>query len=201
MSKAAFTNNLKMQSILTSQIENDVSCLPKSYRDARKMIDPYVVKKKVILFCVNDCVAFRGSYADLEKCPFCFSSVKKRFVYLPIGPRISRLFSEENLAKLIQSHPGCDGPADAYTMWDIHDSSMWMKLYSVNGYFGGNKQGLSFALELDGVNPFHNVGVIYSMTPIMLTLLNLPRNTRNLFGNILLVGIIPGKNRDQKYQM
>lgn len=58
--------------------------------------------------------------------------------------------------------------------------------------------GLAFALELDGVNPFHNIGVIYSMTPIMLTILNLPRHMRNAFGNILLAGIIKGnKNRSE----
>lgn len=43
----------------------------------------------------------------------------------------------------------------------------------------------------DGVNPFAHNRVVYSMWPIMLTLLNLPRII-NLFTNILLVGIIPG---------
>ena len=52
-------------------------------------------------------------------------------------------------------------------------------------------KGISLALCTDGVNPFAHNKVTYSMWPIMLTLLNLPRNMRNLFANILLVGIIP----------
>lgn len=53
--------------------------------------------------------------------------------------------------------------------------------------------GVSLALEVDGVNPFHNIGVMYSMTHIMLSILNLPRHIRNAFANIYLVGIIPAK--------
>ena len=79
-------------------------------------------------------------------------------------------------------------------MWDIQDSPVWKEIYSEDGYFMGNNNGVSFALEMDGVNPFHNVGIQYSMTPLMLTLLNLPRNVRNQFGNIFLVGIIPGND-------
>ncbi|XP_050402379.1 uncharacterized protein LOC126818822 [Patella vulgata] len=38
---------------------------------------------------------------------------------------------------------------------------------------------------------------MYSMTPIMLTMLNLPRHIRNAFGNIMLCGIIPGQNKSE----
>lgn len=41
-----------------------------------------------------------------------------------------------------------------------------------NRIVGGDKMGISLALELDGVNPFHNIGVLYSMTPMMLTVLD-----------------------------
>ena len=41
-------------------------------------------------------------------------------------------------------------------------------------------------LSTDGVNPFSCNKVAYSMWPIMLSMLNLPRNVRSLFGNIIL---------------
>jgi len=47
------------------------------------------------------------------------------------------------------------------------------------------------ALCTNGVNPFAHNRVQYSMWPIMLTLLNLPRNLRNSFASILLGGIVP----------
>lgn len=57
------------------------------------------------------------------------------------------------------------------------------------GVFGGDPRGIALALCTDGVNPFAHNRVVYSMWPIMLTLLNLPWK---LFSNILLVGIVPG---------
>lgn len=117
------------------------------------------------------------------------------FHYLPVGPRIARVFGDVNLAQLVQAHPGSNTSiANSLLVWDIHDSPAWRQNYSDEGYFEGNNNGLSFALELDGVNPFHNIGVQYSMTPIMMTLLNLPREVRNDFDNIMLIGIIPGNS-------
>ena len=58
--------------------------------------------------------------------------------------------------------------------------------------FNGDKRGLSFGLCTDGVNPYAHNRVSYSMSPIVLTLLNFPRSMRNSFTNLFLVGIIPG---------
>ena len=42
------------------------------------------------------------------------------------------------------------------------------------------------------MNPFQHKWVSYSMSPIMMTILNLPREIRNSFSNVQLLGIIPG---------
>ncbi|KAL5015772.1 hypothetical protein ScPMuIL_005361 [Solemya velum] len=207
MSKSAFTHNLQVQKIVQNDKEN---LLPSTYYQARRLVDPFIVKKKNFSVCVNDCVIFRNNdkyaYADLVQCPVCKEDrylkssanscrkiPRRKFIYMPIGPRLARIFGDVNLSQLVQSHLGSNVQSD--DMWDIHDSPTWKELYSRSddGYFGRSLTGLSFALELDGVNPFHNIGVTYSMTPIMLTLLNLPRHIRNSFENINLVGIIPGK--------
>lgn len=60
------------------------------------------------------------------------------------------------------------------------------------GFFQGDSRGLFLQLSTDGVNPFSGNKVVYSMWPVMLTVLNLPKRLRNLFANMLLVGIIPG---------
>ena len=189
ISKSTFSDYLQVQNILKSSNIEEIK-MPSSYKEARSMIEPFLVQKKIYKFCVNNCIAFRNENRNLKECPKCHSVEQKRFIYLPVGPRISRIFGEESLAKLLQCH---DGSIHTHSlMWDIHDSPVWKDLYSEEGYFQGNRNGISFALELDGVNPYHNVGIQYSMTPIMLTLLNLPRNVRNQFGNIFLVGVIPG---------
>ena len=57
--------------------------------------------------------------------------------------------------------------------------------------FQGDQRGLAFSICADGVNPFSHNRVCYSMWPVVLTLLNLPRVIRQSFANLLLVGIIP----------
>jgi hypothetical protein len=201
LSKQSFTESLQLQKRLQIDTED---IIPSSYYQARKLIQPYLVPKNKYDVCINDCIVFRDSSkfkcANLLQCPVCEHDryvsgskgvAQRTFIYIPIGPRLARFYGETNLAKIVQSHPG--DTYDETEMFDIHHSPGWKALYSPNGYFRGDKMGISLALELDGVNPFHNIGVQYSMTPMMLTLLNLPRHIRNSFGNISLVGIIPGR--------
>ena len=77
-------------------------------------------------------------------------------------------------------------------MFDIHDSNSWKSAYSKTGTFNGDSRGISLSLCTDGVNPFSHNKVAYSMWPIVMAILNLPRNIRLAFGNLLLVGIVPG---------
>ena len=91
----------------------------------------------------------------------------------------------------MQSHTGSDHDPTG-EMYDIHDSPAWKAAYSVVGIFKGDKRGISLAVCTDGVNPFSHAHVKYSMWPIMITILNLPRHIRNSFGSVVLVGIIPG---------
>lgn len=80
--------------------------LPNSYENALKIIQPYLVKPIVYDVCANDCVIFRGCYEDLPECPKCgnaryIGSSKiaiRRFTYLPLKPRLVRLFNTSNMA-------------------------------------------------------------------------------------------------------
>ena len=76
-------------------------------------------------------------------------------------------------------------------IYDIQQSNAWKEAYSKAGVFSGDPRGISLALCTDGVNPFAHNKVQYSMWPLMLSLLNLPRRMRNKFASILLVGIVP----------
>lgn len=74
---------------------------------------------------------------------------------------------------------------------------MKKKAYSTNGIYKGDHRGISLALCTDGVNPFAHNKVSYSMWPIMLTLLNLPRHLRNKFASIMFVGIVPSNGAQE----
>lgn len=144
-----------------------------------------------------DCIVFRGKYAELDECPFCGSSryisgsiAAKRYTYFPLGPRLERLFGTSTLSEIIQSHLKVSRD-DGY-VYDIHDSPAWRNAYSSQGQFNGDHCGISFALCTDGVNPFSQNRVTYSMWPIVMTVLNLPHHLRYSSKSLFLVGIVPG---------
>ena len=178
--------------------------LPSTYYKAHAAISRQLVPVKEFHCCVNDCLLFRdstsGLYANSDVCPKCgearfqpqTSIPRKRFKYIPLVPRLRRMFANSRLSKLLQSHSSDGG--DCTVVSDIHQSLAWTAKYAKNGSFEGDPRGLSIAFCTDGMNPFAKEGLSYSMWPITLTILNLPRHIRNLAGSILLTGIIPGRS-------
>ena len=66
-----------------------------------------------------------------------------------------------------------------------------------SGVFQGDSRGISFGLCTDGVNPFSHLRCTYSMWPIDLTLLNLPRSIHHEFRNVFMVGIVPSNGKKE----
>ena len=199
LSKEAFSKNLKMwHSILP-----EGNLLPTSYQEAYKIIKPYLDPEVIFDVCQNDCILFRGEYKDSVSCPKCKESrfkagkiPKRTFHYLPLGPRLVRNYGAKDISYLLQSHGGENlalqnsGP---HSMSDIHDSPTWKEAFSANGAFKGDPRGVGLSLCLDGLNPWSKNKASYSMWPIVLGQLNLPRRIRFHFSNLILVGIIPSQ--------
>ena len=173
--------------------------LPSSYEAALRKINPNLITPKEFDCCSNDCLIFRNAYAHLTKCPKCdeqrykdrSTQPRKRFKYLPVLPRIERMFSIPSLSKLLQQHAS----AGETVIHDIHQSSVWKNLYSPEGQYEGDARAISFALCTDGMNPLSKEKTSYSMWPISLSILNLPSHMRTKFGSLLLFGIIPGRKK------
>lgn len=55
-------------------------CIPDTYEKARKVIRDLGLTYIKIHACVNDCVLFRGKFADLDECPICGESRSKNVV-------------------------------------------------------------------------------------------------------------------------
>ena len=164
-----------------------------------KLIEPFLIKTLVFHCCPNDCIIFRGDNLYLNECPVCHAKryahgsttiPAKRYTYLPVGPRLIRLFGTPNRASIVQNHIPSSSKGNNI-MYDIHHSPSWSEAYANDGIFQGDQRGIPFSLCTDGVNPFSQNRVSYSMWPVVLTLLNLPRQIRQSFTNLLLVGIIP----------
>lgn len=192
ISKEALSNMLSLQ----HDILPPGNMLPSSYDKALKLVEPLLIQPVIFHACQNDCIIYRKEHAHFNTCPKCGEPrytkpgvAVKRFIYLPIGPRLVRLFGTSNLSQIVQSH-GLQ--VTGSTMYDIHSSPAWKLAYSNSGQFSSGYRGISFAFNTDGVNPYSHNKVSYSMWPMILTLLNLPRSKRHLFGNVWLVATIPG---------
>ena len=202
ISKTALSSMLTMQKSMLPPSNS----LPASYEAALSAIEPYLVQPVVYDVCRNDCVIYRNEHASLSACPKCGSGryitdqskfAVRRFTYLPLKPRLQRLFDNHNMAQILQSHCVVDDD----TIYDIHQSVAWRKAYSREGIFKEDPRGVLLALCTDGVNPFAHNKVSYLMWPIMLTLLNLPRNLRNKYASIMLVGIVPSNRAQEPHSL
>lgn len=210
VSKSAFSRLLYILHCFILPADNN---LPSSYADLYKKIQAFLSPVKDYHCCINDCVVFRdsvaGEYSKLSQCPKCNEEryrqgtkiPQKRFKYIPLESRIRRLFADKKTSQLIQSHSLSSSNLRNNKIVDsIHCTEAWRALYSSTGFFQGDPRGLSFAICMDGLNPFSREKNSYSTCPILLVIVNLPQQIRMLSGSIVMTGLIPGpkepKNTD-----
>ena len=145
-----------------------------------------------------------GNFSKLDECPICNESrfksesknvPRKTFKYLPLETRIRRLFGNKPKSSFIQLHR--NSAKDTQTVSSIHESPAWSEWYGSGGSYNSDPRALTFAICLDGLNPFKKENASYSMCPILLSPLNFPPHLRRLSGSMLLAGIIPGPKEPQ----
>lgn len=151
-SKDALSAMLSMQH---HNIEPMGNLLPDSYEAALKLIEPYLVKPVVYHACPKDCLVFCGRYTDLKECPKCHSKrytdetkskPVRKFIYLPIGPRLARLFGSSSTAEILQNH----NHTCHEEMYDVHDSPAWERAYSSEGFSEGTHEDCHLHFALTG---------------------------------------------------
>lgn len=176
---------------------------PNDFNSAKTVIKEFLIPLKKFDVCPNDCMIYHN---DIEKtCDACGSErydangkPKKVFKYFPLGPRLARIFQDENLAKILHAH---STRTDKDVLSDILDTYRWRKeWFDLGGEFKG-QYGCALNFCTDGVNPFKTVGIQYSMWPMMMSVLNFPVSFRKSVGGTLLLGIIPGNGRKEAYHL
>lgn len=147
---------------------------------------PFGLGYEKIHACPNDCVLIRNEYEDLDKCPRCQSSRYKHkgvgdakgppakvLWYLPIIPRLSRLFSIKKDAKNLRWH--ADGRKTNGLLKHPANSSEWHSINRVyHDTFGKEDRNLRLALCTDGMNPFGTLSSQHSTWPVLISIYNLP---------------------------
>ena len=131
ISKESFSSMLALQSTLLPGGNN----LPTSYEAARRTIEPHLVQPIIYDVCKNDCIVYRGLNASLAACPKCgcdryiseqSHTAVRHYTYLPLKPRLVRMFGNANMAHILQSHTVIHDTKDNHVA-DIQQSLAWKK--------------------------------------------------------------------------
>ncbi|GJX10989.1 putative polyprotein, partial [Tanacetum coccineum] len=165
--------------------------LPVSTYQAKKMMCPMGLEVERIHACPNDCILFRNGYKDLHECPICNESRYKQknltelnsdvtkngppaklLWYLPIIPRLRKLYSNPNDAKLMRWH--AEERKKDGKMRHVADSPQWKNIDQHFDKFGSEIRNIRFGLSSDGINPFRSLSTRHSTWPVLLCIYNLP---------------------------
>ena len=90
---------------------------------------------------------------------------------------------------------------DGETLADINTGLAWKRLLeSDDGRLTHDSRNQVIGLCMDGANPFKKENAIYSHTPIMAQMFNLPFHLRKKIENMLLIGIVTGPRAPKSFQ-
>lgn len=107
ISKNALGKQLQMK----KKIFPEGNSYPKCFKEAMKMITPFLSTIESHHVCVKDCIWYFGKYENCQKCPVCneprytpSGNPRRVFYYMPLKDRLVRIFSDAKLSKLVQDH-------------------------------------------------------------------------------------------------
>ncbi|GJW40865.1 hypothetical protein Tco_0066710 [Tanacetum coccineum] len=165
--------------------------LPLSKYQAKKLTYPMGLEVQRIHACPNDCILYRKAYKDLHECPVCMESRYKHknlteldsdvtkngpptklLWYLPIIPRLKKLYANPKDAKFLLWH--AEERKNDGKIRHVADSPQWKNTDRYYKKFESEIKNIRFGLCLDGINPFKSLSSRHSTWPVLLCIYNLP---------------------------
>ncbi|WVZ95184.1 hypothetical protein U9M48_040981 [Paspalum notatum var. saurae] len=188
---------------LVSEVIPSDHKLPKNLYFAKKMMAGLGMKYKKIDVCPSNCMLFWRENGKLSTCRHCGKSSKneagknvdtmvpaKQLRYMPIIPRLKRLFLSMKIAKSMRWHKerrrGCQN-CDAWKALDEFDPK-----------FARDTRSVRLGLAPDGFTPFSTSASPYSCWPVFIMSYNLPPEMVLKDEFIFLALIIPGPKHPRK---
>lgn len=163
---------------------------------------------------MNDCLLFYKKYKNHDACPFCYEArfepdpvhpstrrkrvPRKKLWYLPVTPKLQRMFLCPKTATQMAWHKNCEHNADEL----IHPAcgEAWKTFDRAWTRFANEPRNVHLGLCTDGFNPFKKSSP-HSIWPVFLTVYNLPpgmcMKQEYIFISMIISGpTSPGKNLD-----
>ena len=189
--------------LINELLPDEGNKVPENFYRTKQFIDALGLPVEKIHVCINGCMLFWGDDEEAMECKFCNhprfkvgNSKKSKLVpyqkmyYLPITPRLQRLYASEETAKHMTWHKEHVHEGDE--MCHPSDGEAWKHFDHVYPNFAREPRNIRLALCADGFSPFGVSGKSYSCWPVIVTPYNLPpwmcMKTQYMF----LTMVIPG---------
>nr|GMC49021.1 uncharacterized protein LOC109191868 [Ipomoea batatas] len=158
-----------------------------SFYHTKKLIQGLGLPVEKIDCCRLGCMLYWGDDKELTQCKFCqqprykkssgFSNQSlvsyKKMYYLPLAPRLKRLYASKTTAASMRWHNEDHGH-DSGVMCHPSDSEAWKHFNAIHPSFASESRNVRLGLCTDGFQPFGQSGQQYSCWPIIITPYNLP---------------------------
>ncbi|XP_058739830.1 uncharacterized protein LOC131612031 [Vicia villosa] len=185
--------------------------MPTSYYDAKRVVSKLGLEVKKIDCCIRGCMLFYDNEfgtndGELEECKFCESPrylvsskgvdqrqnrvAAKSMFYLPIIPRLQRMFASMHSASQMAWHH--TNRISSGMMRHPSDGEAWKHFDRVHPEFALEPRNVRLGLCSDGFTPYNFSGNAYSCWPVIVTPYNLPPEMCMTKPYMFLTCIIPG---------
>ncbi|XP_076909856.1 uncharacterized protein LOC143567279 [Bidens hawaiensis] len=167
--------------LIIKDILPDDAKLPRNFYETKKMLKPLELPSQRIHVCENHCMLFNKEYSDLDRCKVCNKDRYKErgkkvpklvLNYLPVGPRLQRLFYSKKTAQHLTWH--ADHHRNPEKMSHPSEGRAWDHFNSVFPDFAQETRKVRLGLCTDGFSPNNTSGSSYSCWPVFITVYNLP---------------------------
>ena len=179
--------------------------IPSSMYEAKKTLSALGMNYEKIHAFPNNCILYRKELKDSVVCHVCNQSRWKKkknseedlegipakvLWYIPIIPRLVRLFRNPNHAKSLTWH--ADERVEDGKLRHPADSPSWKVVDSMWPEFEKEPRNLRLGLSADGINPHSSMSTRYSCWPVVIVIYNLPpwlcMRRRFMFLSLLISG-------------
>ncbi|XP_060190439.1 uncharacterized protein LOC132619603 [Lycium barbarum] len=157
--------------------------IPENYYKAKRLVSKLGLSSMRIDCCENGCMLYYKDDEGLECCKFCGRARFKRtrsgkrvavkaMHYLPLTPRLKRLYASNSSAPHMRWHSENRRPPGV--MCHPSDGEAWKHFDTTYPDFAAETRNIRLGLCSDGFTPHSVSAAPYSCWPVFLTLYNLP---------------------------
>ena len=171
--------------------------VPQDFYRAKKLVSKLGLASQKIDCCQNGCMIYYGKEMNEKTCKFCGSPRYKkkeipfkRMHYLPLIPRLQRLYSSMSSAPHMKWHR--ENPRQTGMLCHPSDGEAWKHFDENYQDFASEPRNVRLGLCADGFTPYGQMAAPYSCWPVIVTPYNLPPEMCMTTPYMFLTLIIPG---------